>query len=123
MAGEVGQRCTRCTVPWRTQVYLTSKQGSGVAGRVVVAFAAQSPFMGKPLAELHDVQGQRVATLTHVLSAPSDEHGVATFAELTITGTSSPFVHISFYCEGAWAGLGWEGCAGWSCVSRGCGGA
>ena len=34
------------------------------------------------------------------MSSPSDANGVATFTNLTIVGTSSPYVYIGFYCEG-----------------------
>jgi hypothetical protein len=104
-------------VPLVVQPVMTviSKGGNPVAGRVVIAFASQSPFLevdphvtkGATLSnsagadlEGHDFQGQRVATLTNAVSRPSDANGVVVFDGLTITGTSSPFVYIGFYCEG-----------------------
>jgi hypothetical protein len=67
--------------------------------------AAQSPFLSTDPndVETHHLQGQRFATLLHAVSEPSDANGVAVFTQLTITGTSSPFVFIAFYCEGATA--------------------
>ena len=38
--------------------------------------------------------------LQNAVSSPSDANGIVTFTNLTITGTSSPYVFLGFYCEG-----------------------
>jgi hypothetical protein len=85
-----------------------------VAGRRVIAFASQSPYVALDLSsgssdeERHDIQGQRAAVLSNFVSAVTGEDGVARFSGLTVIGTTSPFVYIAFYCEGEYcAKLNW----------------
>ena len=110
------------TLSIQPRMTLISKSGTVVQGRRVIAFASQSPFIELDLAsfkgqtlfnsvgadlESHDLQGQRVATLVNFVSQPSAADGTVVFEGLTITGTSSPFVYIGFYCEGEeWDGMG-----------------
>ena len=114
-------------------VWLFGKQGVPLEGKTVIAFASQSPFLdsnGTLLIssvslqtsgdiESHDLQGQRYATLTNAISTPSGPDGSVTFRGLTITGTSSPFVYIGFYCEGACLSAVWLLVAV-SCLLFGC---
>ncbi len=54
---------TALTVQPKLQLVL--KSGKGAAGRQAIAFAMQSPYVSTELSEteLHDIQGQRFATL------------------------------------------------------------
>jgi hypothetical protein len=91
-------------VPLSTQPVLkvVDQYGNPVSGRVVVAFVSQSPFDSddSTLVEGHDLQGQRYGVLKNAMSLPSDDNGLANFTSLTIMGTSSSIVYLSFYCEG-----------------------
>jgi hypothetical protein len=82
-------------VPLSTQpvVQLFSKYRTPVAGRRVLAFASQSPYLRAVVdpsvdVEGHDLQGQRFATLANFESLPSDENGLARFDNLTILGST-----------------------------------
>jgi hypothetical protein len=90
--------------PLSTQPVLkiVDQYGNPVSGRVVVAFVSQSPFDSDDvsLVEGHDLQGQRYGVLRNAVSLPSDNNGFANFTGLTIVGTSSSIVYLSFYCEG-----------------------
>ena len=81
---------------------LYDQYGNTVTGRRVVAFVAQSPYLSDDTDEMErqSPQGQRFGTLLNEWSLPSDDNGVAVFDGLTVTGTSSPFVYLAFYCEG-----------------------
>ena len=50
---------------------------------------------------LHHPRGQNHALLSGVVSLPSDENGIAVFTNLTLIASSSKFLYLMFYCEGA----------------------
>ena len=50
---------------------------------------------------LHHPRGQNYALLSSDVSLPSDENGIAVFTNVTLTASSSPYLYLMFYCEGA----------------------
>ena len=90
--------------------------GNPVKGATVTAFAWHSPYYrydhyesGKLTAfskAAIPFAGHRFATFANAISVPSNEEGLARFANLTITGTSDAVVYLHFYCQGklaAWS--------------------
>ena len=102
---------TGVAVPRQPLIQVLGDQGKPLPGAVVTAFAWHSPFYEYsqyPGGKLEPnnkgavpFPGHRMATLTGAVSMPSSEEGVASFSNLTVTGTTSDIVYLHFYCQGS----------------------
>ncbi len=52
-------------------------------------------------ASLHHPRGQNYALLSGDVSLPSDENGIAVFTDVTLVASSSKYLYLMFYCDGA----------------------
>lgn len=100
------------------QVKVVSPEGLPLAGRTVVAFSSQvfNIYRGASITQntfggadfstngkvAYYARGQNFALLRGT-RAVTDNDGVARFTNLTVTGASSRFVYLNFYCDGALA--------------------
>ena len=50
---------------------------------------------------LHHPRGQNYALLSGDVSLPSDENGIAVFTDVTLVASSSKYLYLMFYCDGA----------------------
>ena len=50
---------------------------------------------------LHHPRGQNYALLSGDVSLPSDENGIAEFTNVTLMASSSKYLYLMFYCDGA----------------------
>ena len=82
-----------------------------VPNAVVTVFASENLNYFKDFEEdktsrsagttLHHPRGQNYALLSGDVSLPSDENGIAVFTNVTLTASSSKYLYLMFYCEGA----------------------
>ena len=102
-------------VPFATQpkVLLLGEDDKPVKNAIVTVFASENLNYFQDFRResdkasrsagtaLHHPRGQNYALLSGDVSLPSDENGIAEFTNVTLIASSSKYLYLMFYCEGA----------------------
>ena len=88
--------------PLKTQPRVKVKNSSGmpIKGKRVIAFSWVEPSFDTKFGFKNSPSNRKYLSLQNIISEPSDENGIASFNNLTITGTVELLAYIHFYCEG-----------------------
>ena len=102
-------------VPFATQpkVLLLGEDDKPVKNAIVTVFASENLNYFQDFRResdkasrsagtaLHHPRGQNYALLSGDVSLPSDENGIAEFTNVTLIASSSKYLYLMFYCDGA----------------------